>query len=89
VPELRHKDNVGAAPTRRDDEAQGVAPAWSSQAEGSKARRLQRGDGSFVGEPAPKRQKTAEAERQSRAPSPPPQRQQPEGRPEEVRRPSS
>jgi hypothetical protein len=40
--------------------------------EGSKTRRLQRGDGSFVGEPAPKRQKMAEAERQSSAPPPPP-----------------
>jgi hypothetical protein len=55
VPEHRHKDNVGAAPTWRDDEVQGAAPAWSSQAEGSKARRLKRGDGSFMGEPAPKR----------------------------------
>jgi hypothetical protein len=54
--------------------------------EGSKSRRLQRGDGSFIGEPAPKRQKTAEAERQSGAPPPSPQRQQPEGRPEEARR---
>jgi hypothetical protein len=63
VPEHRHKDNAGAAPTRRGDEAQGVAPARGSQVEGSKARRLKRGDGSFVGEPAPKRQKTAEAER--------------------------
>jgi hypothetical protein len=88
VPKHRHKDYVGAAPTRRDDEAQGAAPARSSQAEGSKSRRLQRGDGSFVREPAPKRQKTAEAERQSRAPPPPPQRQQPEKRPEEARRPS-
>jgi hypothetical protein len=88
VPEHRHKDNAGAAPTQRDDGAQGAALARSSQAEGSKSRRLQRGDGSFVGEPAPKCQKTAEAERQSRAPSPPPQRQQPEGRPEEARRPS-
>jgi hypothetical protein len=73
VPEHRHKDNVGAAPTRKDNEAQGAAPAQSSQAEGSKFGRLQRGDGSFVGEPAPKRQKTAEVERQSRAPPPPPQ----------------
>ncbi|XP_025791873.1 MAP7 domain-containing protein 1-like [Panicum hallii] len=84
----RHKDNVGAAPTRRDNEAQRAAPARSSQAEGSKARRLQRGDGSFVGEPAPKRQKMVEAERPSRAPSPPPQCQQPEGRSEEAWRPS-
>jgi hypothetical protein len=64
VSEHHHKDHAGAAPTRRDDEAQGGAPTRSSQAEGSKSRRLQRGDGSLVGEPAPKRQKTAEAERQ-------------------------
>jgi hypothetical protein len=63
VPEHRHKDNAGAAPARKDDETQGAAPARSSQAEGSKSRRLQRLDGSFVGEPAPKRQKTAEVER--------------------------
>jgi hypothetical protein len=40
VPEHRHKDNAGAAPAQRSDEAQGVAPARSSQAEGSKSRRL-------------------------------------------------
>jgi hypothetical protein len=88
VLEHRHKDNVGAAPARKDDETQGAASARRSQAEGSKSRRLQRSDGSFVGEPAPKRQKTVEAERQSRAPPPPPQRQQPERGPEEKRRPS-
>jgi hypothetical protein len=88
VPEHRHKDNAGATPTQRDDGAQGASPARSSQAEGSKSWRLQHGDGSFVGEPAPKRQKTAEAERQSGAPPPPPQRQQPEGRPGVARRPS-
>jgi hypothetical protein len=63
VPEHRHKENMGAAPAQRSDEAQGVAPTRSSQAEGSKSRRLQRGDGSLVGEPAPKRQKTAGAVR--------------------------
>ncbi|XP_025813114.1 basic proline-rich protein-like [Panicum hallii] len=89
VPKHRHKDDVGAALTWRDDEAQGDAPAWSSQAEGSKSRRLQCGDGSFVGEPAPKLQKTAEAERQCRATPPRSQRQQPERRPKEARRPSS
>jgi hypothetical protein len=88
MPEHRHKDNADATPTRRDDKAQGAAPTWDSQAEGSKARRLQRGDGSFMGEPPPRRQKTAEVERQSRGPPPPPQRQQPEGRPEEARWPS-
>jgi hypothetical protein len=61
-PERRHKQNVGATPTRRDDEARGATTAWSSQEEGSRSRRLQRGDKSFVGELAPKRQKTAEAE---------------------------
>jgi hypothetical protein len=55
VPEHRHKDSPGAAPAQRSDESQGAAPARSSQAEGSKSRRLQRGDGSLVGEPAPKR----------------------------------
>jgi hypothetical protein len=62
VPEHRHKDSASAALAQRSDEAQGAAPAQSSQAEGSKSRRLQRGDGSLVGEPAPKRQKTAGAE---------------------------
>jgi hypothetical protein len=87
VPEHRHKDSASAAPAQRSDEAQGAAPAQSSQAEGSKSRRLQRGDGSLVGEPAPKRQKTAGAEEQGRAPSPLPRQQQPERRPEETRRP--
>jgi hypothetical protein len=87
VPEHQHKENAGAAPAQRSDGAQGAAPARSSQAEGSKSRRLQRGDSSLVGEPAPKRQKTVGAEEQSRAPPPPPQRQQPERRPEEARRP--
>jgi hypothetical protein len=77
VPEHRHKDNAGAAPAQRGNEAQGAAPAQSSQAEGCKSRRLQRGDGSLVGEPAPKRQKTAGAEERSRAPPPPPLRHQP------------
>jgi hypothetical protein len=84
VPEHRHKDDVGAAPAQRSDEAQGAAPARSNQAEGGKSRRLQCGDGSLVGEPAPKRQKTAGAEEQSGAPPPPPQRQQPERRSEEA-----
>jgi hypothetical protein len=87
VPEHRQKDNAGATPAERSDEAQGAAPARSSQAAGSKSRRLQRGDGSLVGEPAPKRQKTAGVEEQSGAPPPPPQLQQSERRPEEARRP--
>jgi hypothetical protein len=55
VPEHRHKVNAGAAPDQRSDEAQGAAPVRSSQAEGSKSQRLQCGNGSLVGEPAPKR----------------------------------
>jgi hypothetical protein len=39
VLEHRHKDNAGAAPAQRSDEAQGAAPARSSQAEGSKSQR--------------------------------------------------
>jgi hypothetical protein len=73
VPEHRHKDSAGAASAQRSDEAQGAAPARSSQAEWSKSWRLQCGDGSLVGEPAPKRQKTAGVEEQSGAPPPPPQ----------------
>jgi hypothetical protein len=88
VPEHRHKENAGAAPAQRSDEAQEAAPARTSQAEGSKSRRLQRGDGSLVGEPAPKRPKTAGTEEQSGAPPPPPQCQKTERRPEETRRPS-
>jgi hypothetical protein len=87
VPEHRHKNNAGAALAQRSDEAQGAAPTRSSQAEGSKSRRLQRGDGSLVGESAPKRQKMVGAEEQSGAPPPPPQCQQPERRSEEARRP--
>jgi hypothetical protein len=79
-PKLCHKQSVGGTPARRDDEARGAATARSSQEEGSRSRKLQRGDGSYVGEPAPKRQKTVEAEGQSssRAPPPPPQQQQPQ-----------
>jgi hypothetical protein len=86
VSEHRHKDNAGAASAQRSDEAQGAGPAQGSQTEGSKSRRLQHGDGSLVGEPTPKRQKTAGAEERSGAPPPPPQRQQPERRSEEARR---
>ncbi|XP_025825174.1 basic salivary proline-rich protein 3-like [Panicum hallii] len=75
VPVLEHrqKGNAGAAPAEGRGEAQGPTPAQSSQAGGSKSRRLQRGDGSLVEEPAPKRQKTAGAEEQSGAAPPPPQ----------------
>jgi hypothetical protein len=87
VPAHRQKDNAGVGPAQRSNEAQGAAPARSSHAEGSKSRRLQRGDGSLVGEPAPKRQKTAGMEEQSGAPPPPPQHRRMERRPEEARRP--
>jgi hypothetical protein len=78
-PERRHKQSVGGTTARRDDEARGAATARSSQEEGSRSRRLQRGDSSFMGEPAPKCQKTAETEGQSSAWAlpPPPQQQQP------------
>jgi hypothetical protein len=78
APERRQEESAGAAPAQRSDEAQGAAPERRSQAEGSKSRRLQRGDGSYVGEPAPKRQKTAAAEEQRRTPPPAPQHRQPE-----------
>jgi hypothetical protein len=73
--ERRHKQSVGGTASRRDDEAWGVATARSNQEEGSRSQRLQRGDDSFMGEPAPKRQKTAEAEGPSSAWAlpPPPQ----------------
>jgi hypothetical protein len=78
--ERRHKQSAGATPARRDDETRGAATAWSSQEEGSRSRRLQHGDDSYVGEPTPKRQKMAEAEGQSSswALPPPPQQQQPQ-----------
>jgi hypothetical protein len=79
VPEHWQKGNAGAAPAEGRGEALGPAPARSSQPEGSKSRRLQRGDGSLVGEPAPKRQKTAGAEEQSGAAPPPPQHRPPPG----------
>jgi hypothetical protein len=91
APVLEHqsKGNAGAAPAQRGEEAQGAAPAQSCRAEGGKSRRLQRGDDSLVGEPAPKRQKTAGAEERCGAPPPPPQRQQPERRLEEAQQPPS
>jgi hypothetical protein len=52
VPEHQRKGNPGFAPAQRGEEAQGAAPAQSCRGEGSKSRRLQRGDGSLVGEPA-------------------------------------
>jgi hypothetical protein len=89
VPEHHHKHNTGATLNQRDDEAQGAATTRSSQEEGSRSQRLQRGDGSFMGESAPKRQKTAEPGGQSQDPPPPSQRQKPQGRSEEARWPSS
>jgi hypothetical protein len=86
-PERRHKHNVGSIPTRREDEARGAATTRSSQEEEARSRRLCRGDRSFVGEPAPKRQKTAEPGGQSstQAQPAPSQCPQPQGRPEEAR----
>jgi hypothetical protein len=55
----------GPAPTGKGKDKAPVPEVRGSQAEGSKSRRLQRGDSSFIGEPAPKRQKTVETERQS------------------------
>jgi hypothetical protein len=63
VPELerRHKHNVGSIPTQKYDKARGAATTRSSrEQEEARSRRLRRCDGSFVGEPAPKHQKTAE-----------------------------
>jgi hypothetical protein len=69
-PELRHEYNVGSIPigkddevcsipTSKDDEEQGAATTQSSQEhEEARSRRLRHGDGSFVGEPATKHQKT-------------------------------
>jgi hypothetical protein len=54
-PELRDKHSVGSAPTRKDDKFQGVATIRSGPAEEPRSWRLQRGYGSFMGEPAPKR----------------------------------
>jgi hypothetical protein len=78
--ECRYKQSVGGTPARRDEKVRGAATARSSQEEGFRFWRLQRGDGSYVGEPALKRQKTVEAEGQSnsRALLPPPQQQQPQ-----------
>jgi hypothetical protein len=51
---------MGSTPTRKGDKAQGAATTQRSQAEEAGSWSLHRGDRSFVGEPAPKRQKTAE-----------------------------
>jgi hypothetical protein len=71
-PELRHKYNMRsipirkdeehAIPIRKDDEVQEAATTRSSRdREEAGSRRLRHGDGSFMGEPAAKRQKTAES----------------------------
>jgi hypothetical protein len=91
---IRKDDKERSIPIHKDDEVRKAATTRSSwDREEAKSRRLRRGDGSFVGEPAAKRQKTAESggggQSSSRAPPPSPQRQQPQGRPEETRRSSS
>jgi hypothetical protein len=54
----------GPAPAGNGKEKVPVPEHWhKDHTEGSKSRRLQRGNGSFIGEPAPKCQKTVEAER--------------------------
>jgi hypothetical protein len=69
----RGPSSGGPAPTGKGKEKVPVPEHHhKDHTEGSKTRRLQRGDGSFVGEPAAKCQRTAEAERQSGAPPPPP-----------------
>jgi hypothetical protein len=58
----REEDNVRPIPIRKDDEVPELATSQSSRDhEEDRPRRLCRGDGSFVGEPAPKRQKMAES----------------------------
>jgi hypothetical protein len=57
---IRKGGEEHSIPTHKDDEVRGAATTGSSQ-EHKEARswRLHRGDGSFMGEPAPKRQETA------------------------------
>jgi hypothetical protein len=86
---IRKDDEERSIPIRKDDEVWKAATTWSSRdREEAESRTLHRGDGSYVGEPAAKFQKTAESRGQSssRAPPPSPQCQQPQGRPEETRR---
>jgi hypothetical protein len=60
-PERCHNHSVRSASTWKDDEARGAATTRSSQEqEEARSQRLRRDDGSFVREPAPKRQKTTE-----------------------------
>jgi hypothetical protein len=56
------EDNVRSIPIRKDDEVPEAATSRSSRdREEDRSRRLHRGDGSYVGEPAPKCQKTAKS----------------------------
>jgi hypothetical protein len=84
-----HKDDeVHSIPIHKHDEEREAATSRSSRdREEAGSRRLRHGDGSYVGEPAPKHQKTAESwgQSSSRAPPLPLQCQQPQGRPEEAR----
>jgi hypothetical protein len=58
----REEDNVRPIPIRKDDEVPDAATSRGSRGRvEDRSRRLRRGDGSYVGEPAPKRQKTAES----------------------------
>jgi hypothetical protein len=56
VPELRHKYNMHSVPISKDNEVPEEATLRSSRdREEDRPRRLCRGDGSYMGEPAPKR----------------------------------
>jgi hypothetical protein len=79
----------GPAPARKEKVPKAASSRSSRDREEDRSQRLHHGDGSFMVEPAPKRQKMTESGGQSssRAPPPPPHRQQqPQGRPEEPRR---
>jgi hypothetical protein len=78
----------GPAPSGKEKVPEAATSQSSWDREEDRSRRLRRGDGSFMGEPAPKLQKMTElgAHSSSRAPPLPPHRQQPQGRPEETRR---
>jgi hypothetical protein len=76
------------APSGKEKESEAANSRSSRDRKEDRSRRLRRGDGSFMGELAPKRQRMTESGGQSssRAPLPLPCRQQPQGRPEEPRR---
>jgi hypothetical protein len=69
----------GPAPFEKEKVPEVATLRSSRDREKDRLRRLRRGDGSFMGEPAPKHQKTTESGGQSgsRAPSLPPHHQQP------------